>query len=196
MGLFEIGTPHAHAHTHFSFSFFSFFLCISIRIFANNLLQTAQLKRTNQWAFLKSAADNWRTKKCHVFSQGKWNEGLQKFVPSSSIAQYFFLRLIRSRFEGRRFLVLSLNDIHRVPTDDEFEELKDFFLEHVDLIDGAETLRRLVFFADSGFDQASMDRRFSNLGADEIGHEWVLDGEGWNRCVVLIMYDFSSSVIA
>ncbi|KAJ3025357.1 UNVERIFIED_CONTAM: hypothetical protein HDU68_007224 [Siphonaria sp. JEL0065] len=65
--------------------------------------------------------------------------------------------------------------------DEEFEELKDWFLEHVDLIDGAETSQRLVFLADSGLDQASMDRRYSNLGADEIGQEWLLDGEGWNR---------------
>ncbi|KAJ3237670.1 hypothetical protein HDU77_011612, partial [Chytriomyces hyalinus] len=53
----------------------------------------------------------------------------------------------------------------------EYEELKDWFLEHVDLIDGSETLRRLVFLADSGLDQASMDRRYSNLEADEIGQE-------------------------
>ncbi|KAJ3381802.1 hypothetical protein HDU80_001701 [Chytriomyces hyalinus] len=26
-----------------------------------------------------------------------------------------------------------------------------------------------------------MDRRYSNLGADEIGQEWILDGSGWNR---------------
>ncbi|KAI9326611.1 hypothetical protein BDR26DRAFT_120499 [Obelidium mucronatum] len=30
---------------------------------------TAQLKRTDPWAFLKSAADNWRNNKCHAFSQ-------------------------------------------------------------------------------------------------------------------------------
>ncbi|KAJ3002717.1 UNVERIFIED_CONTAM: hypothetical protein HDU68_006079, partial [Siphonaria sp. JEL0065] len=141
----------------------------------------AKLKRTNEWVFLKSAADNWRNNKCHKFSVGEWNEKSQKLVPNSRIAQHFFLRLIRSRSEGCRFVVRSLNDVHQVPTDEDFETLKDWFIQHADLIDGAETLRRLVFLADSGLDQASMDRRFSNLGADEIGQEWVLDGEGWNR---------------
>ncbi|KAJ3254142.1 hypothetical protein HDU77_004192 [Chytriomyces hyalinus] len=57
--------------------------------------------------------------------------------------------------------------------DAEFEELKGWYIEHTVLIDGAETLRHLVFLADSGMDQASMDRWYSNLGADEIGQEWV-----------------------
>ncbi|KAJ3026493.1 UNVERIFIED_CONTAM: hypothetical protein HDU68_005571, partial [Siphonaria sp. JEL0065] len=162
--------------------------CLGCMILHNNLdvnpennAKIAQLKRTDPWAFLKSAADNWRNNKCHAFSQGEWNEGLQKFVPNSCIAQYFFLRLIHARAEARHFVIRSLDDIHQVPTNVEFKELKAWFLEHVDSILGAETLRRLVFLSDAGLDQASMDQRYSNLGADEIGQEWVLDGEGWNR---------------
>ncbi|KAJ3088327.1 hypothetical protein HK100_008073, partial [Physocladia obscura] len=142
---------------------------------------TAILKSTNTWNFIKAAADNWRNSKSHRFSQGEWNNILQKYVPTARVAQFFLLRLIHSRAADQRFIVRSAADVHKVPTANEFEDLKNWFSENYSSIVGAKTGRLLGFLSNSGLDQASMDQMNPALRADQAGQEWILDGEGWNR---------------
>ncbi|KAJ3388031.1 hypothetical protein HDU80_011796 [Chytriomyces hyalinus] len=123
-------------------------------------------------------ARNWR--KNHRFSRGEWNEKLQAFYPSIRASHYFLLRLCVARHEGRRFVVHDPADVHQEPTDEQLEGLIAEVLEHAGSITGAETLRKLTFLAESGWDQASADQKYPHLHGDDVGQEWVLDGLGWN----------------
>lgn len=118
-----------------------------------------------------SNADNWRTNKCHKFTNGP---------PSNSQAQFFLLKLLQNHLGGQKTIITDKKEVYINPVAGELVVLQNWFLENAANFIGQESGMPISFLAGT-YNTMSFDRGSSDMGANEVGQEWILDIYFWNR---------------